>query len=134
MLIGIDRVVAYGDADLRREWSRARGGLQTVSRLDIKELSTDGGSLIVDVRGGAEWSEGHVPHAEHHFLGDLVASMQNVARDKPVALYCQGGTRAAIGASLLRAQGFTNVATVPGGMTAWAAAGLPVETGDPVAP
>jgi hydroxyacylglutathione hydrolase len=57
--------------------------------------------------------------------------MRAAAHDKPIVLYCQGGTRAAIGASLLQAEGFTNVATAPGGMGTWEAAGLPTETSPP---
>jgi hydroxyacylglutathione hydrolase len=127
LLIGMDRVVARGGSELRAAWRRTKGPLQTIPRMDIRELSS-GGRAIVDVRGAAEWTAGHLPRAEHHFLGDLVNSMRDVAHDSPIVLYCQGGTRAAIGASLLQAEGFTNVATAPGGMGAWEAAHMPTET------
>jgi len=129
MLIGLDRVVARGGSELRAAWRRLHGALQVVPRIDIRDLaSTD--RAIVDVRGSAEWDEAHLPGAEHRYLGDLLASMHGVPRDAPVVLYCQGGTRASIGASLLQAQGFTDVATAPGGMGSWEAAGLPTETGE----
>jgi hydroxyacylglutathione hydrolase len=130
MLIGMDRVVARGGGELRAAWRRIHGALQVVPRIDIRELSSNRDRAIVDVRGAAEWSEGHVPNAEHRYLGSLLASMRDVPRDTPLVLYCQGGTRASIGASLLQAEGFTNVATAPGGMGTWDAAGLPTENGD----
>jgi len=129
MLIGLDRIVASGRGELRSAWWRTHGTLQTVPRVDIRELSSNRGRSVLDVRGAAEWNDGHVRGAEHHYLGDLVASMRDVPRDAPVVLYCQGGTRASIGASLLQAEGFTNVATAPGGFGAWEAAGLPTEPG-----
>jgi hydroxyacylglutathione hydrolase len=126
MLIGLDRVVGQGGAELRREWINARGALQTTQRLDITKLSSQSPRVVVDVRGEAEWSEGHLPGAEHHYLGDLLRSVGDMPHDTPIALYCQGGTRAAIGASLLQAAGFTDVSTAPGGVDAWQAAGLAV--------
>jgi len=126
MLIGMDRVVARGGSEVRAAWRRTHGALQTVRRIDMKELSSIARE-VVDVRGAAEWSAGHVPGAEHRYLGDLVESVRDMPRDTPLVLYCQGGTRAAIGASLLQAEGFTDVATAPGGMGTWEAAGLPTE-------
>jgi hydroxyacylglutathione hydrolase len=66
-------------------------------------------------------------NAEHFYLGDLASLTREMPRDTPIAVHCQGGTRSAIAASLLQAQGFTNVANVTGGIQAWTAAGLPVE-------
>jgi hydroxyacylglutathione hydrolase len=128
MLIGMDRVVARGGSEVRAAWRRTHGALQTVPRVDMREISSTGREVI-DVRGAAEWTAGHVPNAEHQYLGGLVDSLRDVPRDTPLVLYCQGGTRAAIGASLLQAEGFTDVATAPGGMGTWEAAGLPTESG-----
>ena len=82
---------------------------------------------MLDVRRSTEWREGHIGSAEHFYLGDLEELAQDLPRDTPIAVHCQGGTRSAIAASLLQAQGFTNVANVAGGIQAWTAAGLPVE-------
>jgi hydroxyacylglutathione hydrolase len=87
------------------------------------------GRTIIDVRRTAEWDEGHVPGARHIYLGDLAARTEDLARDTPIALHCQGSTRASIAASVLQANGFTNVANLTGGYRAWTAAGLPVERG-----
>jgi hydroxyacylglutathione hydrolase len=45
-------------------------------------------------------------------------------------VHCQGGTRSAIAASVLQAEGFTDVANVTGGIRAWEAAGFPVVTAE----
>jgi hydroxyacylglutathione hydrolase len=127
-LIGLDRVVARGGSALRDAWSVANGPLQKVRIVDVQELAASNSRHIIDVRGAAEWNEGHIPRAEHRFLGDLVSLTKDLPRDTPVALHCQGGTRSAIAASLLQAHGFTDVANVAGGIQAWKAAGLPIQT------
>jgi hydroxyacylglutathione hydrolase len=84
---------------------------------------------VIDVRGASEWNEGHIERAEHRFLGDLSTSIDDLPRDTPIALHCQGGTRSAIAASLLQAKGFTDIANLAGGIQAWKSAGLPIRTG-----
>jgi hydroxyacylglutathione hydrolase len=127
MLIGMDRVVGQGGKPLRTAWAKAHGPLATVTRLEMQDLSSADGRTIVDVRGVAEFRDGHVPGSVHHYLGDLAESMQSASRDQPIALYCKSGTRASIAASILQAQGFTDVAVAPGGIDAWEATGKPVE-------
>jgi hydroxyacylglutathione hydrolase len=127
MLIGLDRVVGHAGAELRAAWIDRHGPIATVAQIDVRDLSLENTRTVVDVRDAHEWHEGHLPGAEHRFLGTLVESLRGVSRDEPLALYCHGGTRAAIAASLLRAEGFTDIATAPGGIVAWEAAGLPVE-------
>lgn len=124
-LIGLDRVAGFGGAAIREAW----GALQRVEQIDVKTLAASKDRTIVDVRGQSEWDEGHLPRAKHLFLGDLVELTRDLPRDAPLALHCQGGTRSAIAASVLQAQGFTNVANVTGGIRAWEHAGLPVVKG-----
>jgi len=59
----------------------------------------------------------HLP--EH--LGDL-------PRDRPILVYCAGGYRSSIAASLLQRHGFADVTEIAGGVAAWEAAHLPMET------
>jgi hydroxyacylglutathione hydrolase len=127
LLIGLDRVVAVGGQSLREAWKAKHGALQSVAQLDVKKLANETGRRVLDVRRATEWREGHMPRAEHFYLGNLAALSRDLPRDTPIAVHCQGGTRSAIAASLLQAEGFTNVANVPGGIQAWTAAGLPVK-------
>lgn len=122
--IGLDRIAGWAGPDVRRNWPSP---LQSVEQTNIAAISNGSGRKIIDVRGTAEWSDGHIPGATHLFLGDLVELTKDLPRDEPLALHCQGGTRSAIAASVLQAQGFTNVANVKGGFREWAKSGLPVE-------
>jgi hydroxyacylglutathione hydrolase len=85
--------------------------------------------MIVDVRGQAESDEVGIPGARHAFLGDIVNQMKDVPKDRPLVLHCGSGSRSAIGASVLQAAGFTDVANMKGGIDAWREAGLPVSEG-----
>jgi hydroxyacylglutathione hydrolase len=124
--VGHDRVVAAAGRDVREAWTREVGPLECTQQIGVGSLAQGTDRLIVDVRGKPEWDAGHIPSAEHRYLGDLLTSMLDVPRDTPLAVHCQGGTRSAIAASLLQAQGFTDVANVKGGIRAWEEAGLPI--------
>jgi Rhodanese-related sulfurtransferase len=86
-----------------------------VNRVGFAELPANNHRLVIDVRGESEWNAGHMPSAKHLFLGDLAELARDIPRDTPIALHCQGGTRASIAASVLQAEGFTNVAASPAG-------------------
>jgi hydroxyacylglutathione hydrolase len=46
-------------------------------------------------------------------------------------VYCKGGYRSAIAASLLQRAGFERVMNVTGGFDAWSACHLPITTSEP---
>jgi hydroxyacylglutathione hydrolase len=64
-----------------------------------------------------------------HHGGSLTDRLSELPRDRPIATMCAAGFRASIGASLLRAAGFEDVAWVDRGFPVWEAAGHPVERG-----
>ena len=53
--------------------------------------------------------------------------VDTLPRDRPLLVYCAGGYRSSIAASLLQRDGFDHVAEIAGGITAWEAAKLPVD-------
>jgi hydroxyacylglutathione hydrolase len=53
--------------------------------------------------------------------------MADKPRTQPLILVCETGSRSSIGASLLTAAGFTDVANLTGGIVAWRRDGLPLE-------
>ena len=126
-LIGLDRVVARAGRRARDEWQAEIGELERVEQMSIEQVANDDERTVIDVRGNAEWEEGHLPNARHYFLGDLVRKARDLPHDTPIVVHCHGGTRASVAASLLQAQGFTNVANISGGYRAWTEAKLPVE-------
>jgi rhodanese-related sulfurtransferase/glyoxylase-like metal-dependent hydrolase (beta-lactamase superfamily II) len=85
---------------------------------------------VVDVRNPAEREVGIVPGAIAIPLAALVEQLGELDPRRPTLLYCAGGYRSSIAASLLRARGFDRVAEILGGFEAWRVAGLPVEPAD----
>jgi len=82
---------------------------------------------VVDVRNPAEQEDGMVPGAIALPLAQLLDRHGELDPAAPTVVYCAGGYRSSIAASLLRSVGFTRVADLRGGYDAWAAAGLPTE-------
>ncbi|HEV8124816.1 MAG TPA: rhodanese-like domain-containing protein [Gemmatimonadales bacterium] len=130
-MIGLDRVVGVFDGKAIEQWSAAGKPLITVPELLVDDLAARRPRpVVIDVRGESEWEAGHMDGAQHIPLGYLLERMDEVPRDRPVVLHCQGGSRSHIAASLLQAQGYTNVTNLTGGFGAWEAAGLPVQRGE----
>ena len=129
-MIGLDRVTGwYGPGSLAA-WERARGPLAITPAIDATEAfarARRGELELLDVRGSAEHASGHIPGARHIPLGYLAERAGELPRDRPIALFCSGGTRSRIGASVLRRAGFTQLFDQAGGFPAHAEARLPVE-------
>lgn len=85
------------------------------------------GALLVDVREPVEWAAARIPGATLIPLGDLLARVTELPRDRPVILQCRSGNRSNRGARLLADLGYTNVSNLAGGILAWSEAGLPLE-------
>jgi hydroxyacylglutathione hydrolase len=126
-LVGMDRIVGWGGAELFTEWRAQRRTLGCVQTVDPRTLAALDGVEVIDVRAQSEWDAGHIPGSRHLFLGDLPAGAAALPRDRTLVVACQGGTRSSIGASLLRARGHSNVLILSGGFAEWQGAGLPVE-------
>ena len=119
--IGLDRIRGvFGPATLAAV--RASGKMGTIKRMPIDQSPAlqAAGTVIIDVREADEWDAGHFEGALHRPLGNLPQSLAAMDRATPVALHCQGGTRSAIGASLLEQMGFGDVTDLTGGWRGWA--------------
>jgi hydroxyacylglutathione hydrolase len=132
--IGLDRGTSWIDDTIFSEWQRGGGELQTIPQMTNSELAQVASSdrpdtTILDVRGQSEWSAGHIPGAEHIPLGDLTARANELERHQRIIVHCQGGSRSAIGASVLRSLGFGDVVNAPGGFGEWEREGNPIERG-----
>jgi hydroxyacylglutathione hydrolase len=126
--IGIDRVGGFFDASAVRESGLRTESYRNAIPRDLDEMISTGRANLIDVRAATEFNAGHIPQAEHRFLGALLKSLASLDRDKPVIAQCQSGARSAIASSILQRAGF-NVTNMLGGIRAWDQAGLPVVRG-----
>lgn len=127
--IGFDNVAGYLD----------RGMLALEDRPDLTETTMrlspavardalDAGAVTaVDVRMPSEYESRFIPGALHVPLSRLSSRTDELPADRPLLLFCTGGYRSSIAASLLQARGF-DVRELAGGLAAWEQAGLPVES------
>ena len=130
-MIGLDKIAGYFDAGVIDAWAageRPLGTLPQVTVQDLRESLAHNAVTVLDVRNQNEWNGGHIAGAQHITLGYLADHLADIPRDKPIVLQCEGGSRSAIGASVLKAHGIDNVVNLVGGMGAWRKAGLPVES------
>jgi hydroxyacylglutathione hydrolase len=133
-MIGLDRVSGYFGADVVQRWAADGHYLGSIRQIDARQLATDmaaGDVAVLDVRGHTEWEGGHIPGVPNIPLGYLTDHLAELERSKPLVVHCQSGTRSAIAASVLQANGFANVLSLTGGIAAWRGSGHRTEQETP---
>src|SRR6185295_16283812 len=83
--------------------------------------------LAVDVRTPGERDLKFVAGSVSIPLNHLTERLHELPADRPLLVYCAGGYRSSIAASLLQQRGFTQVSEIAGGLAAWETAHLPTE-------
>ena len=117
----VDEPVSEGDLRLLTV------GHSTMGRDEFAELLAGADvELVVDVRSAAEWAHGHLPGALHIPVGYLAERVDEIPRDRPVVVQCQGGSRSAIAASILLRLGVPEVINLRGGYDDWRREALPI--------
>jgi rhodanese-related sulfurtransferase len=95
-----------------------------VSRDEVQKLIEDGAQLV-DVRADHEWGAGHIAGAKHLPLAELAQRTAELDRERPVVLYCRGGTRSSMATDALVEAGF-DAAKLSEGIVGWDEADLPL--------
>lgn len=118
--------------------ARAKATIKECTVSQAKQLLTPE-TLLIDIREAPEFRKGHLPGAvlsprgllefEIHGLVARTATNSDIApEDRNIVLYCGTGGRSALAAETLNKMGYRNVLSMDGGIVAWAAARLPIET------
>jgi glyoxylase-like metal-dependent hydrolase (beta-lactamase superfamily II)/rhodanese-related sulfurtransferase len=120
--IGFDRVIGIAAQPYDMLTSQAEC-TQVASRLTADEFNARVRDLpdlqIVDVRNPGEVTSGTAHDAQTIPVGQLPARLDELDTAKPTVVFCAGGYRSSVAASLLRQKGFGDVSDVIGGYTAW---------------
>ncbi|MGC1619851.1 MAG: rhodanese-like domain-containing protein, partial [Candidatus Acidiferrum sp.] len=85
--------------------------------------------VILDVRAPREREQKHIGGSLSVPLNHLSERVEEWPKNRPLLVYCAGGYRSSIAASILQKHGFDQVSEIAGGMAAWEAAKLPVSSG-----
>jgi hydroxyacylglutathione hydrolase len=127
--IGFDHIVGYLQDGLRSLESRPDLTVATerLSAPLAAERMATGEPLAVDVRTPAERAQKAVAGSVGIPLSQLAARAGELPADRPLIVYCAGGYRSSIAASLLQQRGFAHVSEIAGGLAAWETAKLPLE-------
>ena len=91
-------------------------------------LATSEPPLAVDVRTPREREQKHIGGSLSIPLNHLAENLQTLPKDRPLLVYCAGGYRSSMAASILKRSGFDSVCEIAGGIAAWESANLPVQT------
>ena len=120
--IGFDRVIGYLVRPFEVMFDH-QDQVQVASRLTAKAFDERAAQIadlqVVDVRNPGEVAAGMIPGAVSIPVGQLPARLAELDPAKPTVVYCAGGYRSSVAASLLRAHGFTDVSDILGGYGAW---------------
>ena len=127
--IGFDHIVGYLHDGLRSLESRPElmAATERVSAPLAAERLAAGEAVAVDVRTTGEREQKFVAGSMSIPLNHLAERIEELPKDRPLIVYCAGGYRSSIAASLLQQRGFTSVSEIAGGLAAWEAAKLPVK-------
>jgi hydroxyacylglutathione hydrolase len=134
--VGIRKLAGYLHGGMT-SWRQERWPVARIERLALGDLAArradDDGLQILDVREQNEWDAGHIPGSSFIPWHDIERLPDGLSADRPVAIVCASGRRAATAASLVERFGAQQVIhVVDGGVPMWARLGHPLEAaGEP---
>lgn len=129
--VGIERITGYlaGGIGAWHAAGKSVAGVSQLEPLRLQALLQQGRiEQLIDVRRSAEWEGGVIGPALLRPLDRLARTLEDLDKSRRTAVYCKGGYRSSIAASILKREGFADVLNVRGGFDAWKEAGLPIET------
>ena len=130
--IGFDNVVGYLNDGMRSLESRPDVTVKTErlsAALSAELLSSAKPPFLLDVRAPREREQKFIDGSIGVPLNQLPQRAEELPKNRELLVYCAGGYRSSIAASLLQQKGFAQVSEIAGGMAAWDAAKLQVRAG-----
>jgi hydroxyacylglutathione hydrolase len=129
--IGFDHVAGYLHNGLKSLESRP-DLIAFTERLSApfaaELLSSAQPPLAIDVRAPREREQKHIAGSMSLPLNRLSENLSTLPKDRSLLVYCAGGYRSSIAASLLQRGGFHSVSEIAGGIAAWESANLSVRS------
>ena len=91
-------------------WSTERVSPLTLA----EELACGNPPLVMDIRAPREWSAKHLSDSVNLPLAHLQERIEEVPRNRRIAVHCAGGYRSSIAVSILNQYGITNLIELAG--------------------
>lgn len=125
--VGFDNTIGYLEGAMEA-WKASGKEIDTLESIDAETLKEKLQSEIpvFDVRNDAEYVNGNIACASHAPLGQLNDYIGGFPEGDKCYIYCAGGYRSVIAASILKSRGIHNIVNIAGGFAAIKKAGIPV--------
>ena len=129
--VGIRRLGGFLHGGMT-SWRQEKQPVERIERVALEALADraehDSGLQFLDVREHSEWAAGHIPGSAFAPWHDIDCVPEGLDADRPIAVICGSGQRAAVAASLLQRAGAAQVIhVVEGGVPKWGRLGRPLE-------
>jgi rhodanese-related sulfurtransferase len=115
--VGYDNTIGYLKGGFE-SWQKANKEIDTISRISAQDLEKQWiheKPLLIDVRKHSEFNSEHLVDAVNIPMNEINNRLYKFPKDRPFILYCAGGYRSIIAASLLKQRGWENFVDVVGG-------------------
>lgn len=121
--IGFDRVVGHLASPLAVMMDHServrRASRLTATEFDLRRAEMGDRLQLVDIRNPGEVLLGTISGAQTIPVGQLPSRIDELDATQPTVVYCAGGYRSSVAASVLRQAGFADVSDILGGYGAW---------------
>ena len=115
--VGYDHTIGFLKGGFK-SWKKAKKDFETIKRMTANEFEKEyvgNQPLVFDIRKKSEFDSEHVIGALNVPLNELNSHLAQFPKDKPFILYCAGGYRSMIAASMLKQRGWNNFRDVSDG-------------------
>ena len=116
--VGYDYAVGYLEGGFE-SWLNSKKEVDAINRISARELEKiyTNQPFLIDVRRTSEFESEHVKGAINIPLNEINQHLAEIPKDTKFYLYCAGGYRSMIAASILKARGWDDFADVEGGFS-----------------
>ncbi|HVZ93335.1 MAG TPA: rhodanese-like domain-containing protein [Phycisphaerales bacterium] len=111
------------------ETSPAASAMREIDAPALKLMMDNHEAFVIDVREADEYAHEHIAGTKLMPLSTFNPADAPHAAGMTIVMQCRSGRRSADAAARLIAVGRTGIVNLKGGIEAWKAAGLPVQTG-----
>lgn len=124
--VGYDHAIGFLKGGFEA-WQAAGKEIDKVNRISPQDFEKQYGEnpIVFDVRRKSEYDSEHVLNAKNVPLSQINNHLAEFPKDKPFIIYCAGGYRSMIAASILKQRGWDNFVDVEGGFGAIAKTTVP---------
>jgi rhodanese-related sulfurtransferase len=105
-------------------------GVMHITPSDALVALKNGEAVLLDVREMSEVKLESIPldRVINHPMSVILERLPYISKDQNIIVACPGGVRSVKVANLLKIHGYSNIASLDGGLMLWKAMGLPYES------